>query len=109
MADLASSAVSLQPTSLAEAEYYGSKKGVFTRRIKLTSITQGGSTNRLTAAALGFKKLVSCGCYHQTSGTPTIIPAAVDPVNNIILLGAGASNAVGDAAASTGFIVVAGT
>jgi hypothetical protein len=109
MADLAASAVTLQPTSLAEAEFYASKKGTFTRRIKLTSVTQGGSTNRLTAAALGFRKLVNCGNYHQTSGTPTIIPAAVDPVNNIILLGAGASNAVGDVTTSTGFIVVTGT
>jgi hypothetical protein len=109
MADLAPSAVSLQPTSLREAEYYSAKKATFTRRVKLTSITQGGSTNRLTAASLGFKSLVWCGNYHQTSGTPTIIPAAVDPVNNVILLGAGASNAVGDAAASTGYIVVTGT
>jgi hypothetical protein len=109
MADLVSSAVSLQPTGLREAEFYGAKKGVFTRRVKLTSVTQGGSTNKLTATALGFKSLVSCGNFHQTSGTPAVIPAAVDPVNNILLLGAGASNAVGDVTAATGYIVITGT
>jgi hypothetical protein len=109
MADLASSAVSLYPTSLAEAEFYGSKKSTFTRRIKLTGITQGGATNRLTAAALGFKRLVDCGPYYQTSGTPTIFPAVVDPVNNIILLGAPGTGALADVTASTGYIVVTGT
>ena len=109
MADLATTAVSLQPTSLREAEFYTAKKQAFTRRIKLTSITQGGSTNKLTAAALGFKNLIACGNFHRTDGTPAIVPAAVDPVNNIILLGAGASNAVGDVTAATGFIVVTGT
>lgn len=109
MADLVPTAVTLQPTGLREAEYYTSRKGTFTRRIKLTSVTQGGSTNKLTASALGFRSLTSCGNFHQTSGTPAIIPAAVDPVNNVILLGAGASNAVGDVTAATGYIVVTGT
>ena len=109
MADLLASQVSLTPASLAEAEFYVSKKAAFSRRVKLTSVTVGGSTNKITAAALGFKKLVGCGNFHRTDGTPAIIPAAVDPVNNIILLGAGASNAVGDVTGATGHIVVTGT
>jgi hypothetical protein len=109
MADLAPSAVSLYPASFREAEYYNSQKGVFTRRIKLTNITQGGSTNKLTAAALGFKKLVSCSPYYQTSGTPTVFPATVDPVNNIILLAAPGTGAIADVSASTGYITVMGT
>jgi len=108
MADLAASAVSLQPTSLGEAEFWMTKRrGLFARRIKLTSVTQGGATNRLTASALGFTKLVNCGCFHDTTGGK-VVPAVVDPVNNIILLGAGAANAIGDVTATTGYITVVG-
>jgi hypothetical protein len=109
MADLSPSAVSLFPASFREAEFYVSQKGAFTRRIKLTSITQGGNTNRLTAAALGFKKLLSCSPYYQTSGTPTVFPATVDPVNNIIVLGAPGTGAIADVSASTGYITVTGS
>ena len=108
MSDLASSAVSLQPTSLSEAEFWLTKRrGLFMRRIKLTSITQGGATNRLTAASLGFTKLVYCGNLHDTTAGK-IVPAVVDPVNNIVLLGAGAANAIGDVTTTTGYISVAG-
>lgn len=108
MADISSSAVSLQPTSLGEAEFWLTKRrGLFLRRIKLTSITGGGATNRITASALGFTKLVWCSAF-QDSTNSKIIPAAVDPVNNIILLGAGAAGAVGDVSAVTGYISVAG-
>lgn len=108
MADLASSAVSLQPTSLAEAEFWVTKRrGLFMRRIKLTSVSVGGATNRITASALGFTKLVSCSSLFDSTNNK-IIPATVDPVNNIILLGAGAAGAVGDLAAVTGYISVQG-
>lgn len=108
MADLASSAVSLTPTSLSEAEFWLTKrKGLFMRRIKLTSVTVGGATNKITASALGFTKLVYCGNFHDTTGT-RVIPAVVDPINNIILLGAGTTLAVGDVTTTTGYISVAG-
>jgi len=108
MADLAPSAVSLQPTSLGEAEFWLTKRrGLFMRRIKLTGVTVGGATNRITANALGFTKLVYCGNFQDTTGTK-VVPAVVDPVNNIILLGAGAANAVGDVTTTTGYISVAG-
>lgn len=109
MADLSASAVSLFPASFAESEFYTSKKSAFTRRIKLTNITQGGNTNRLTASALGFKKLITCSPYYQTSGTPTVFAATVDPVNNIILLATPGTGAIADVSGSTGYIVVTGT
>lgn len=77
------------------------------RRIKLTSVTVGGATNRILASALGFTKLVACSSFFDSTNNK-IIPAAVDPVNNIILLGAGASLAVGDVSAVTGYISVQG-
>ena len=107
MADLAATAVSLYPADLAAAEYFPKGRRTFTRRIKLTGITQGGATNRLTASALGFTKLVGCSCFHDTTGGK-IVPATVDPVNNVILLGAGAANAIGDVTATTGYITVEG-
>ena len=108
MADLSSSAVSLQPTSLGEAEFWLTKRrGLFMRRIKLTNISQGGATNRITASALGFTKLVDCGEFFDSTNSK-VIPAVVDPVNNIILLGAGAAGAVGDVSGVTGYINVSG-
>jgi len=108
MADLAASAVSLTPTSLAEAEFWLTKRrGLFMRRIKLTSVSVGGATNKITASALGFTKLVYCGAFFDSTNNK-IIPAAVNPVNNIILLGAGSSLAVGDLSSVTGYISVAG-
>jgi hypothetical protein len=37
-----------------------------------------------------------------------VYPAAVDPVNNIIVLGAGTTDAIGDATNLTGYISVTG-
>ena len=108
MADLAASAVSLQPTSLGEAEFWMTKRrGLFTRRIKLTSVSVGGATNRIIASALGFTKLVDCGSFFDSTNNK-VIPAVVDPVNNIILLGAGTTLAVGDLTSVTGYITVTG-
>jgi hypothetical protein len=108
MADLASSQVSLQPTSLSEAEFWLTKRrGLFMRRVKLTNVTVGGAANRITAAALGFKKLVSCDSLFDSTNNK-IIPATVDPVNNVVLLGAGTTLAVGDVTGVTGYLNVAG-
>jgi hypothetical protein len=107
MADLTAAATSLYPTDLRGSETYFEGRKLFVRRIKLTSVSVGGSTNRILASVLGFKTLVSCGSFHDTTNAK-IIPAAVDPVNNIILLGAGASLAVGDLSSVTGYIVVWG-
>jgi len=108
MADLAASAVSLLPTSLAEAEFWLTKRrGLFMRRIKLTNVSVGGATNRIIASALGFTRLVDCSSFFDSTNSK-VIPAVVDPVNNIILLGAGASLAVGDLSSVTGYFDVIG-
>lgn len=107
MADLAATSVSLYPTGLLESEGYWEGRRVFYRRVKLTSVSVGGSTNRMIASALGFTKLLGCGAFYDSTNGK-IIPAAVDPVNNIVLLGAGASLAVGDLSSVTGYITVWG-
>ena len=108
MAALAPSAVSLFPTSLAEAEDYGSMKGIFWRRLKLVLTGQGGSTNTIGAAALGFKKLVACGPLFDVTGAK-ITPAVVDPVNNVILLGAPGTGVPTDLTTTVAYIMVWGT
>lgn len=107
MADLLATQVSLQPTELSVAEFYLNKKGLIIRRLKLTSVSVGGATNKITAAACGLKKFVGCGNFFDSTNN-VIIPAAVDSVNNIILLGAGASNAVADLSSDTGTITIWG-
>jgi hypothetical protein len=87
MADLLASQVTLQG-SLAESEFYSSKQGNVVRRVKITGGTAGGATNRITAASLGLKKLVGCTSLFDAAGSK-IYPAAVDPVNNILVLGSG--------------------
>jgi hypothetical protein len=77
------------------------------RRVKLTAATAGGATNTIGAAALGFTKLVDCGSLFDATNNK-VIPAVVDPVNNVILLGAGTTLAVGDVTAVTGYINVIG-
>lgn len=107
MANLASTSVSLYPTDLRSGETYFEGRKLFARRVKLTSVSVGGSTNKIIASALGLTNLVSCGAFYDSTNAK-IIPAAVDPVNNIILLGAGASLAVGDLSSVTGYITVIG-
>ena len=108
MADLAASAVSLTPAGdLSASEFYQEGRSYFTRRVKLTSVSVGGATNKITASALGFKMLISCGSFFDSTNNK-IIPAAVDPIHNNILLGAGASLAVGDLSTVTGYITVSG-
>lgn len=108
MADLATSAVSLFPTGFRESEFYNSTKGVFTRRVKLVLTGQGGATNRITAAALGFKKLVNCGPLFDVTGAK-VVPAVVDPVNNVILLGAPGTGVPTDVTTTVAYIVVIGS
>lgn len=111
MAALATTAVSLYPTDTNLSEGYPRGKGsrgVVQRSVKLTAVSVGGSTNTIGATALGFVKLLSCGNFLDTSNAK-VIPAVVDPVNNVILLGAGSSLAVGDLSSVTGYISVVGT
>lgn len=108
MAALASTAVSLYPTSAREAENYTSTKGTFFRRLKLVLTGQGGATNTIGAAALGFKKLTDCSQLFDVTGAK-VIPATVDPVNNVILLGAPGTGVPTDVTTTVAYIMVWGT
>lgn len=112
MAALASSAVSLYPTGLGEAEYFpcgADNRNIITRRLKLVLTGEGGQTNTIGAAALGFSSLISCSnLFDDTNNVG--YPAVVDPVANIILLldGAAAPAPV-DVTSTATYITVTGT
>jgi 2-keto-3-deoxy-6-phosphogluconate aldolase len=108
MAALSPTAVSLFPTSLAEAEDYTSMKAVFFRRVKLVLTGQGTLANPISAAALGFKKLVACGPLFDVTGAK-VTPAVVDPANNVILLGAPGTGTPTDVTTTVAYITVWGT
>ena len=111
MADLLASQVSLTPgaTSLSESEFFTARaRTLMVRRLKLTSVSVGGATNRILASACGFSKFVHCGSFYDSTNNK-IIPAAVDPINNIILIGVTAGTyAIGDLSSVTGYITVYG-
>lgn len=110
MAALAATAVSVYPTT--GGEYYSSGKGsrdLLTRRLKLVLTGQGGLTNTIGAAALGFNKLLDCGnLYDVTNGKG--YPAVVDPsTNTIILFDGAAAPAPVDVTSTVTYISVTGT
>lgn len=79
------------------------------RRLKLVLTGQGTATNPITAASLGVDKLLRVSNLVDASNTKGY-PAAVDPVNNIVLLfdGAAAPAPVDVTAAET-YITIEGT
>lgn len=111
MAALGASAVSLYPTGLGEAEFFPNGKGdrsIITRRLKLVLTGQGGQTNTIGAAALGFNKLISCTSLFDDSNN-LVYGAVVDPVANVILLDAGNAGTPTDVTAAATYITVTGT
>lgn len=115
MAALATTDVSLYPATQAGAsrpsEWFPrglDNRGVITRQVKLTSVSVGGATNTIGASALGLSVILECSSFFDSTNSK-IIPAAVDPVNNVVLLGAGSSLAVGDLSTVTGYMIVSGT
>lgn len=109
MAALASTAVSLYPTD-GSAESFPNGKGdrsVIQRRLKLTLTGQGGQTNTIGAAALGFKTLISCSSLFDDTNN-LVYGAVVDPVANVVLLDAGNAGTPTDVTA-TAYITVVGT
>lgn len=117
MSVLAVSQVSLYPgatpsaTVTRVAEWFSGGKGerdIITRSLKFTAVSVGGATNTIGAAACGFKTFLACSSFFDSTNSK-IIPAAIDPVNNVILLGAGSSLAVGDLSTVTGYITITGS
>jgi len=110
MADLLASQVALFPgnTSLSESEFFGARaRTLVFRRIKITGGTVGGTTNKITAAALGMNKLVGCTSLFDAQNTK-VYPAVIDPVNNIVLLMVGAANAPADVTTNAGYMTIWG-
>lgn len=109
MAALASSAVSVYPTT--GGEYFSAGRGsrdIVTRRLKLVLTGQGGQTNTIGAAALGFSRLLQCSnLFDETNAKG--YPAVVDPVhNNIVLLDGSATPAPVDVTSTVTYITVTG-
>lgn len=110
MAALAATAVSYYPTQLGSSELLGGlgQRGVVTKRLKLVLTGQGGASNTIGATALGFKTLIGCSnLYDATNGK--LYQAAVDPVNNVVLLSAIAADTVADVTTTAAYINVTGT
>lgn len=93
MATLAKSAATLYGSSAAvqvRNQIHSRAEELVWRRLKLVLTGQGGLTNTITAHALGFSTLVSCSALFDATNSKGY-PAAVDPVNNIIVLFDGAA------------------
>ena len=104
MAALASSAVSIYPTG--NDRYVGNGTEVVERGLKLVLTGQGGQSNTIGAAALGFSRLLSCSNLFDDTNN-LVYGAVVDPVANVILLDAGNAGTPTDVTA-TAYITVQG-
>jgi hypothetical protein len=82
-------------------------RGLYTRRVKVALTGQGTAANPIPAAAFGFTTLVNCGNLIDITNSK-LIPAAVDPTRNIILLGGGAANIAQDITSAESYIMVEG-
>lgn len=108
MAVLAKAAVTLYPTSPSASDFRTDRAGLVRKRLKLVLTGQGGATNTIGARALGFELLISCGNLFDATNSKGY-PAAVDPVNNIILLFDGsAAPAPVDVTSTATYITIVG-
>lgn len=112
MASLAASAVDLYPTAATGGgEWFPAGKGsrnVIGRRLKLTLTGQGGATNTIPAAALGFKTLYFANDLWDSQNSKGY-PTTIDPVNNIlILLDGAAAPAPVDVTSTGAYVTVIG-
>ena len=83
MAALASTAVSIYPTGADR--YVGKGTEVVQRNLKLVLTGQGGQSNTIGAAALGFSRLIEASNGFDDENNVGW-PAVVDPVANVLLL-----------------------
>jgi hypothetical protein len=92
MAALAKAAVSPYGgfANISAAEFYQRNSQLVVRRLKLVLTGQGGQTNTIGAHALGFELLVDCSTLFDATNSKGY-PAAIDPVNNILVLFDGAA------------------
>lgn len=111
MAALAASAVSDYPSTGA-GELYPFGRGdrsVIMKRLKLVLSGQGGQTNTIGAAALGFSQLIDCSNLFDNTNSKGY-PAVVDPTTNtIVLLDGSAAPAPVDVTSTATYITVIGS
>lgn len=117
MAALVSSAVSYYPatgpsaTVSRPAWWYPAGKGsreIVSKSLLLVLTGQGGATNTIGAAALGFTTLLDCSNLIDSTNSKLYL-ASVDPVNNVILLAATAADTYADITTTAAYITVTGT
>lgn len=107
MATLAKSAVALYG-SLPANQFHTIKEELVYRRLTLTLTGQGGQTNTITAAALGFDTLISCSSLWDATNSKGY-PATIDPVNNLLILLDGSAAPAPVDVTATAYITVLGT
>jgi hypothetical protein len=111
MASLAKTAVSPYPTGdIGSSEWPSTGKGdrgKYIRMCKVVLSGQGTAANSIPAAAFGFSRLLSCGPLVDITNAK-LLPAAVDPTRNIILIGGGAANILQDVTSAESYITVEG-
>lgn len=113
MAVLAASAVSEYPTlASGGGEFYPfgkDQRGVVMRRLKLVLTGQGGLTNTIGAAALGFSQIIyASNLWDSTNGKG--YPSVCEPdLNIIVLVDGSAAPAPVDVTSTLTYITVVGT
>lgn len=110
MAALTSAQVSRYPTDISSSEWPTQGKdnrSMFTKRLVLNLTGQGSTTNVIPASALGFTKLLDSSPLYDAAGAKSYI-TVVDPVNNTLLIGAGAAGLPADVTSATAYITVTG-
>lgn len=90
MAALGASAVTFYGGLSTASEFYMRNSELVVKRLKLVLTGQGGQTNTIGAHALGLELIVNCSNLFDATNAKGY-PAAVDPVNNIIVLFDGAA------------------
>lgn len=118
MAALTASAVSLYPavnvtdgpSDLSQRFPAGKgSRGIVEKQFLLVLTGQGGQTNTIGAAALGFDKLIAASTLWDGTNSKGY-PAVIDPVNNILILLSGADpQAPVDVTTTAAYIRVTGT
>lgn len=116
MPALTTSAVSYYPstgvsaTVSRPASFFSAGKNqrhIITKSLALVLTGQGGATNTINAATLGLGTLLSCSNLIDATNSK-LYQAAVDPVNNVILLSAVAADTYADVTTTLAYITVTG-
>jgi hypothetical protein len=103
--------VSNYPTDLNASELYPAgrgERGIIARRLKLVITSEGGASNTITAAELGFSKLLWCSNLCDTANGKIYL-AVVDPTLNTLQLAATAADTAADVTSTASYITVVGT